>query len=346
MNWPFSKPVVKQTVVPRIVQKDFEKEENKIQQFEGINKKFYKDVKRYIEAIDETNKSESKLINNILNVMATTTSAATPVGTLTAASANKLTNSISIPTLTSSSASLANRASVTSDTFNNKVSLWKQMHQTQNQNYLEKLKFTCQYDVIEPMKKLNLIFPNVYSAIKRREQAYNELEKHQNKLQKLQERERTGGNLVKINQQQNNVTNARIQFQKEHLLLMEELPKLYDSRINYIYPCIQQLIKSQIDFFSNYSTNYEKLLDDCNFNQIYNLSNTSTSTASSTTSSSRSISSILSNTINQQTNEQQHQQEQDKNQNKISDEEAVNQADNDIKRLLDEIKSLSIVASD
>ena len=338
MNWPFSKPVVKQTIVPRMVQKDFEKEEKKIQQFEDINKKFYKDVKRYIEAIDETNKSEIKLINNILNVMSTnnnsngstTTSASSTIAT------NKLTSSLSIPALTSSTTSLSNHRLSLADSFNNKISLWKQTHLSQNQNYLEKLKLTCQYDVIEPMKKLNSIFPSVYSAIKRRETAYQELEKQQQKLMKLQEKERTGANLVKINQQQQNVNIARNLFQKEHLLLMEELPKLYDSRITYIYPCIQQLIKSQIEFFSSYSSNYEKLLEECNLNQIYSASNASTSTtSSSTSSSSRSISSIISN------NNEQQQQLSINNRG-----QAVDQVDADIKRLLGEIKSLSIVASD
>jgi bridging integrator 3 len=334
MNWPFSKPVVKQNIVPRMVQKDFEKEEKKIKQFEETNKKLYKDVKRYIESIDETNKSELKLINNILIVMSTTTTTTTTLAT------NKLTSSLSIPALTNSTSSISNpyRLSL-ADSFNNKITHWKQTHLSQNQNYLEKLKLTCQYDVIEPMKKLNLLFPSVYSAIKRREKAYQDFEKEQQKLLKFQEKERLGDNLVKINQHQQLVNNASALFQKEHLLLMEELPKFYDSRINYIYPCIQQLIKSQIEFFSSYSSNYEKLLEECNFNQIYktSLSNASSSTpSSSTSSSSRSISSMNSNNENQQLSTI-------KNTNQL---QAVDQVDADIKRLLGQIKSLSIVASD
>jgi hypothetical protein len=327
MNWPFSKPVVKQNIVPRIVQKDFEKEEKKIQQFEDVNKKFYKDVRRYIDAIDETNKSELKLINNLLNVMSSTTTTTT--------SPSKLTHSLSIPHLSTSSTSISARSSL-SDSFNSKICLWKQTHLTQNQNYLEKLKLTCQLEVIEPMKKLNLIFPNVYNAIKRREQAYNELIKQQQKLEKLNEKDRVGPIVVKMNQQQQNVDLAKSLFQKEHLLLMDELPKLYDSRIKYIYPCIQQLIKSQIDFFSNYSTNYEKLLEDYNLNIIYNNSNASTSTVSSISSSSRSISSIFLTPASSS---------DQKNLLRVND-ETVGQVDADIKKLMSEIKSLSIVASD
>lgn len=416
MNWPFSKPVVKQNVVPRMVQKDFEKEEKKIQQFEEINKKLYKDVKRYIEAIDETNKSELKIINNLLNIMTTAPTTATAIQSPPANTTNDNNNNInlnsiqqqaslntvsqtslsSMPQISynnrSSSVTITNNESNMNDTtatnnnissnsgsmnsynqinsLNNKLHLWKQTYLNQNQNYLEKLKSACQNDVIEPMKKLNSIFPNVYLAIKRREQAYNELNKQQIKLDKLQEKERTGANLVKINQQQQNVNIAKNLFQKEHLLLMEELPKLYDSRIKYIYPCVQQLIKSQIDFYNNYANNYDKLLNDYNlylgdsdFNKksigineltkTPSLSNsTSTSIPSSTTSSSRSISSISAaihnntNNINSDIDQQQTQLNQITSTNNELASMTIEQADDEIKKLLNEIKSLSIVASD
>ena len=58
-------------IVPRAVQIEFEREEKKIQQFETTNKKFYKDVKYYIEKLDELIKSETKMINNIANLAQT-----------------------------------------------------------------------------------------------------------------------------------------------------------------------------------------------------------------------------------------------------------------------------------
>lgn len=58
-------------IVPRAVQLEFEKEEKKIQQFESTNKKFYKDVKYYIDKLDDLIKSESKMINNISNLAQT-----------------------------------------------------------------------------------------------------------------------------------------------------------------------------------------------------------------------------------------------------------------------------------
>jgi hypothetical protein len=246
MSWPFGKPAVKHTIVPRVIQKDFEKEEKKIEQFECINKKFYKDVKRYIEAIDKVYNSELKLINNLINISSTTPSSSSS---------------------TSSSLSNQQTQSTLSDDFNLQLNQWKHTHIHENINSIEKLKTICQYDIIEPIKKLNTIFPNVHLAIKKREQAYNDLLKQQQKFEKLCEKERTGANLVKVEQFKPTLQMAKEIFQKEHVALMEQLPKLYDSRLNYIYPCIQQLVKAQIDFYEQITKIYASLSDSINSNQ-------------------------------------------------------------------------------
>lgn len=67
---------------------------------------------------------------------------------------------------------------------------------------VEAFKTSSQQSVVEPMKNLNSIFPQVYQAIRRRETALRELLKQQEKLDKLQDRERTGPNLVRINELQ------------------------------------------------------------------------------------------------------------------------------------------------
>jgi hypothetical protein len=228
MNWPFSKPVVKHNVVPRIVQNDFEKEEKKIEHFESMNKKFYKDSKRYVDTIDKVFNSELKLINNLINLASQTGVSNEPID----------------------------------DDFYLKLNNWKQTHMHEAINEVEKLKATCQYDIIEPIKKLNAIFPNVHMAIRKREQAYNDLLKQQQKFEKLLEKERTGPNLVKIEQFKPSLQLAKEAFQKEHLLLMDQLPKLYESRLSYMYPCVQQLIKAQFEFYDQVTRNYGDLIDD------------------------------------------------------------------------------------
>jgi hypothetical protein len=156
--------------VPRAVQLDFDKEEKKIQQLETTNKKFYKDVKTYVDKIDELNKSETKMINNL----------------------SGLASHASI--LCSNNSTLANTTFDTTNSpidddkeFLTKLKLWKDLLSEHNMS-CESLKHSCQQQVIEPMKKLNLLFPQVYEAIKRRQQAFNELTKQQHKLDKALEK--------------------------------------------------------------------------------------------------------------------------------------------------------------
>lgn len=98
------------------------------------------------------------------------------------------------------------------------------------------------------------------SVDKKREQFLKEFLKQQEKLDKLQDKERTGPNLVRINELTQIVNEAKEQFQKEHSFLMEELPKLYNSRIDYIKPCFNSLIKAQSKFYEEYSNSYESIL--------------------------------------------------------------------------------------
>lgn len=267
-------------LVPRSVQLDFDKEEKKIQQLEQTNKKFYKDVKCYVEKIEELNKSETKMINNLSGMTSTAT----------------------IQSLTESNSNFNNDEVE----FLAKLKVWKDLLIEHNST-CDNLKASCQTQVIDPMKKLNSLFPQVYEAIKRRQHAFNELCKQQSKLEKALEKERTGVQIVKNEQLKQLVTNAKQQFQREHSLLMEELPKLYNSRVDYIRPCVSALLESQAKFYDSYSSFYDSILN-LNNQEMMNQFTTQDSEAS------QSIS--------------------------------VEKIDDDIQKCLNEIKSLSIVAGD
>ena len=59
-----------------------------------------------------------------------------------------------------------------------KLKVWKDLLIEHNST-CDNLKASCQTQVIDPMKKLNSLFPQVYEAIKRRQHAFNELCKQQ-----------------------------------------------------------------------------------------------------------------------------------------------------------------------
>lgn len=275
-------------LVPRSVQLDFDKQEKKIQQLEQTNKKFYKDVKCYVDKIDELNKSETKMINNLSGLANTAT-----IQSLTDENDHFRTEEIE---------------------FLSKLKLWKDLLNEHNST-CDQLKASCQSQVIDPMKKLNSLFPQVYESIKRRQAAFNELCKQQGKLDKALEKERTGAQLVRIEQLKQLVATSKQQFQREHTLLMEELPKLYDSRVDYIRPCVTALLESQAKFYDSYAAFYDSILN-----------------------------------LNGQPNDGQESNER-RNESLDSDVAsenrfAVDKIDGEIQKCLGEIKSLSIVAGD
>lgn len=90
---------------------------------------------------------------------------------------------------------------------------------------------------------------------------------------------------------------------------MEELPKLYNSRVDYIRPCVSALLESQAKFYDSYSSFYDTILNLNNQDMMdqFAAKNSETDTAQ-----------------------------------RIS----VEKIDDDIQKCLNEIKSLSIVAGD
>lgn len=238
MSWTF-KSTLRSNVVPHTVQMDFEKEVKKINQFEEVNKKLHKELKRYMDSIDNVYKSELKLVNNLSNLT------------------SKLEKKVEVPESEDERACM----DLIKD-FNVKLNQWKTALDNENGKTTENLKQTCQIRVAEPLKNLNDVFPNVHAAIKTRDKSYNELMKQHAKLEKMQEKERTGPNLVKLAQIRHEFNQMKDTFQKENASLMQELPKLYNSRIDYIYPCVQELVQAQMDYLQNQSKMYSKLLSE------------------------------------------------------------------------------------
>lgn len=169
-------------IVPRAVQIEFEKEENKIKQFESINKKFYKDIKYYIDKLDDLIKSETKMVNNISSLAQVSLNES---NSSNEAAATAVSNSFSV------------------DEFNKeflaKLTNCRELLE-EHAKSVDIFKTASSKSVAEPMKNLNSIFPQVYEAIERRKSLLKELIKKQEKLEKLQSRERTGDNLVLINE--------------------------------------------------------------------------------------------------------------------------------------------------
>lgn len=309
--------------VPRAVQQAFEKEEKKINEFEVTNKKFYNDVRNYADKIDKLAKSENKMMQNLSNLASNNSlnssraSATESTSNYSPSSDNNNNNSAdssssssSSSTSSSSSCSTHREVDQNEKIFLDKLKTWKEFNYEHNQSS-EKLKQTCQSHVVEQMKNLNQLFPQVKRAIRERESARKLLTRLQKQLDELQQKERTGKNLVKETELNQQVKQATQHFNEENDFLMKQLPNLYDSRLDYIKPCVSSLINAQLNFYDEYSTFYEKILQKNEPNLI----------EMSPPPSSNNSENVNNSSLEQKTNDE-------------------------IQKCLNEIKSLSIVSGD
>lgn len=117
----------------------------------------------------------------------------------------------------------------------------------------------CQRVVTEPMKKFSTIFPSVQQAVRKREQSLQEYNKCQAKVDKYQERERTGANIVKLDASKKALAAAREEYDCQSKPIAGDLPKLYEGRIDYFQPSFQALIKAQLQYYTDAHKIYSDL---------------------------------------------------------------------------------------
>ncbi|VDI46304.1 bridging integrator 3 [Mytilus galloprovincialis] len=129
--------------------------------------------------------------------------------------------------------------------FYKQIEEWNKTVEKQAQSTRE-LNGTVQKTVVEPVKKLNGVYPSIDIAIKKREQSLQEYMKSQAKLEKYQERERTGQNIVKLETSKKSLISAKEDFTSQNNALKEDIPKFIDMRTEYIQPSLESLIKSQV----------------------------------------------------------------------------------------------------
>ncbi|XP_061194142.1 bridging integrator 3-like [Saccostrea echinata] len=140
------------------------------------------------------------------------------------------------------------------------VTEWDRAIEKQNLHSRE-LNNVVQKTMAEPVKRLNTIFPSIQAALKKREQSLQEYQKSQAKVEKHQNRERTGQNVVKLDLSRKAVERTKADFDCQNQALSEDLPKFVDGRIEYIQPCLESLIKSQVSYNSEALQIYSELAD-------------------------------------------------------------------------------------
>ncbi|KAM4644687.1 bridging integrator 3 isoform 1-T1 [Amazona ochrocephala] len=107
-----------------------------------------------------------------------------------------------------------------------------------------------QKTVIEPLKKFSSVFPSLNMAVKRREQTLQDYKRLQSKVEKYEEKERTGPVLAKLHQAREELRPVREDFEAKNKQLLEEMPKFYSSRIDYFKPSFEALVRAQVVYYT------------------------------------------------------------------------------------------------
>ncbi|KAK2093814.1 Bridging integrator 3 [Saguinus oedipus] len=90
------------------------------------------------------------------------------------------------------------------------------------------------------------VFPSLNMAVKRREQALQDYRRLQAKVEKYEEKEKTGPVLAKLHQAREELRPVREDFEAKNRQLLEEMPRFYGSRLDYFQPSFESLIRAQV----------------------------------------------------------------------------------------------------
>ncbi|MBN3300570.1 BIN3 protein, partial [Amia calva] len=118
-----------------------------------------------------------------------------------------------------------------------------------------------QKTVIDPLKKYSSVFPSLNMAVKRREQAMQDYKRLQSKVEKYEEKEKTGPVMVKLHQAREELKPVRDDFEAKNRQLLDEMPKFYHSRIDYFQPSFEALIRAQVVYFTEMYKIFDELTE-------------------------------------------------------------------------------------
>ncbi|KAG7476329.1 hypothetical protein MATL_G00081810 [Megalops atlanticus] len=221
MSWiPFKVSQPKKEVVSKTVERDFEREYEKLQKLEDQTKKLHKDLKKSTEADIAMSKAAVKIAADLRQN----------------------------PVCEQDQGFLDSVAAL--DTAMRRMDSFNQEKVNQYQK-----------TVIEPLKKYSRVFPSLNMAVKRREQALQEYKRLQSKVERFEDKERTGPNMVKLHQAKEELRPVREEFEAKNKQLLEEMPKFYQSRIDYLQPSFEALIRAQVVYFTEMHKIFSELTE-------------------------------------------------------------------------------------
>uniref|UniRef100_A0A8D1P5S1 Bridging integrator 3 n=1 Tax=Sus scrofa TaxID=9823 RepID=A0A8D1P5S1_PIG len=268
MSWiPFKIGQPKKQIVPKTVERDFEREYGKLQQLEEQTKRLQKDLKKSTDADLVGSGSGFHLSLRLptafpagrscdlclLSLLLFHTTALSehewkdenvihdvPAGCRESMSKSAVKISLDL---------LSNPLCEQDQDFLNMVTALDTAMKRMDAFNQEKVN-QIQKTVIEPLKKFGSVFPSLNMAVKRREQALQDYRRLQAKVEKYEEKEKTGPVLAKLHQAREELRPVRDDFEAKNKQLLDEMPRFYNSRLDYFQPSFESLIRAQVVYYS------------------------------------------------------------------------------------------------
>jgi len=126
----------------------------------------------------------------------------------------------------------------------------------QTRDHTENLKMIARRTVAEPCKKLNPEFSNIANTLKKRESAIKELNNAAAKHEKASKAAKTGQNIVRLTQAKRSMECAQEEYDSQNKHLLLEMPQFHDKRLEYFQPCLQALVRSQVNYYGETNALY------------------------------------------------------------------------------------------
>lgn len=124
---------------------------------------------------------------------------------------------------------------------------------SQSQAPCDDLILVLQKALVEPMKKYNQMVVGVQMKIRKREQAVQECQRLQARLEKLQGKEKTGPVVAKLAAAKKSLEAAEKEVKILNETLKIELPQIFAARFDYFQPCLEALIKAKVNYCGKFS---------------------------------------------------------------------------------------------
>jgi amphiphysin len=105
--------------------------------------------------------------------------------------------------------------------------------------------------IVDPVKKLQQSYKEIRVLLKKRDHLHQEIVGLTAKVSKLAEKEKTGPNLVKLEQGKTALAAAQEEFTKQNNLIEAELPDFVDARIDFFQPSLEGFVRSEALFWGD-----------------------------------------------------------------------------------------------